>query len=256
MTAASGNATHQRIGLQLYSVRELAERDLISVLQRVAAIGYTGVEFAGLHDTPPSEIRDALDSLGLEAIGAHVGLEDLEGGLDATIEDIEALGCRAAIVAWLPPESYGDAAKAHRTVDRLLRAGEAVRAAGLEFAYHNHHFEFAPIEDGPSLWSMLTAVPLEALPLELDIYWVRHAGVDPTALLADLGPRVTLIHAKDTAADGSGDAPVGVGVENWPEILELTRRAGVEWLVIEQERSSDIYADIARSLENLGRLLP
>jgi sugar phosphate isomerase/epimerase len=244
----------QRIALQLYSVRALARQDLLAVLEEVARIGYAGVEFAGLFGNEPAEVRGVLDRLGLTAIGAHVGLDDLEDRLDETVVDLLGLGCGAAIVAWLPPERYADAVTAEQTVERLVAAGERVRAAGLGFAYHNHDFEFRPI-DGTTLWSLLIRPAPDHLPLEIDVHWVRHAGLDPARVIRDLGPRVTLIHAKDTASDGTGDSPVGQGIEDWPDVIDATRHGGVEWLVVEQEQSSDILADIETSLKNLRRLL-
>ncbi len=130
-----------------------------------------------------------------------------------------------------------------------------VQEAGLGFAYHNHDFEFAPVGD-TTLWSMLVETPLGELPLELDVYWVRHAGLDPTGMIRTLGSRIALIHAKDTtASEGTGDCPVGEGVERWPGLLRACDAAGIGWLVVEQEHSSDIVADVATSLSNLRRLL-
>jgi sugar phosphate isomerase/epimerase len=245
----------QRIGLQLYSVRELAAHDFLGTLERIARIGYEGVEFAGLFGYPPARVRSAIDRLGMTAVGAHVGLDDLEDRRDETIADLLELGCDAAIVAWLQPALYVDDDTARTTVQRLLAAGDAVRGAGLGFAYHNHDFEFRPIER-TTLWSLLVEAPAAALPLEIDVYWARHAGLDPAALIRELGSRVVLIHAKDTAAlDGAGDSPVGEGIERWPDVLSASRDAGVHWLVVEQEQSSDILSDVETSLGNLRRLL-
>jgi sugar phosphate isomerase/epimerase len=242
----------QRIGVQLYSVRELAERDLERALESVAAIGYEGVEFAGLFGNDAARIRGVLDRLGLTAIGGHIQLADLEERGAETIRDLLALRCGSAIIAWLPAQLYDDEAAARRTVDRLIAAGDVARAAGLGFAYHNHDFEFQRIGTS-NLWSMLTALDADALPLEIDVYWVRHGGLEPADEIRRLGQKVRLIHAKDTAADGR-DAPVGKGIERWPEVLSACRNAGVGWLIVEQEQSSDILADLTTSLETLRRL--
>ena len=244
----------QRVGLQLYSMRELTKQDLPGVLEQAARIGYEGVEFAGLFGNSPAAIRKVLHRLGLTAVGAHIGLEDLEQRLDETVGDLRDLGCDTAIVAWLPPELYADEATATSTVQRLVAAGQAVRSADLKFAYHNHDFEFGRI-DQTTLWELLLEASPDALPLEVDVYWVRYAGLEPATLLRELGSRVVLIHAKDTAPDGASDCAVGQGIEPWPEILAASRDAGVEWLVVEQEESSDIAADVASSLRYLRGLL-
>jgi sugar phosphate isomerase/epimerase len=241
-----------RVGIQLYSLRELTAHDLPGALETVAALGYDGVEFAGFAGHGPSDLRNTLERTGLHALGAHVLLGELE--MPSTIDDLLELGSDAAIVSWLEPELYADESTAALTIERLVAAGERVRAAGLRYAYHNHDFEFQPLGRA-SLWSMLEAVAPTALPFEVDVFWVRHAGFEPAAFIGDLGSRVVLIHAKDTAADRSGDCPVGVGLEDWTDVLSAGQRAGVEWVVVEQERSADILADARTSLLNLRRML-
>jgi len=277
-----------RVGIQLYSLRELTAVDFEGALESVAALGYDGVEFAGLLGNRPAAIRAVLDRTGLGVAGAHVSLGDLEERFVETIDDLHALGCPAATLAWLEPERYADEATARDTVRRLVAAGERVRAAGFGFAYHNHDFEFGPIvgragarderpiderqtDERPTderagapaegragattLWSLLTEQPPDALPFEIDVYWVRHAGLDPAELIHELGSRVAFIHAKDTAADLAGDCPVGDGIERWPDLLSACRDAGVPWVIVEQEHAADILADAGTSLRNLRQLL-
>jgi sugar phosphate isomerase/epimerase len=241
-----------RIGLQLYSLRELTEKDLPGALDTVASLGYEGVEFAGLAGHRPSRLRKTLERTGLHALGAHALLAELE--LPSTIEDLLELGCETAIVAWLEPELHADEATAKRTVDRLVAVGERARAAGLKYAYHNHDFEFLA-QGETTLWSMFEALDPSALPFEIDVYWVRHVGFEPAAFISELGSRVALVHVKDTAADGSGDCAVGTGIEAWSDLLTACRGSGVPWLVVEQERSEDIVADVRTSLLNLRRML-
>jgi sugar phosphate isomerase/epimerase len=243
----------QRIGVQLYSLRDLAARDLPAVIEKVARIGYEGVEFAGLHEQQPARLRRVVDGLGLTTIGAHVGLADLENRRDETLADLVELGCDRAIIAWLPHELYADEPTARRTVERLVVAGDAVRAAGLGYAYHNHAFEFERVGQ-TTLWSLLLETPAADIPLEIDVYWVRNAGLEPAPVIREAGSRVDLLHVKDTAADGS-DCAVGHGVEPWPEVLTASRSSGVEWLIVEQEQSIDMLADIESSLVNLRRLI-
>jgi len=243
----------QRIGVQLYSVRELAERDLPKALEAVAGIGYQGVEFAGLFGHKPAALRRALEDLRLTAIGAHVGLADLDDRRDETLADLVELGCDRAIIAWLPHELYLDEPRARRTIERMVEASVAVRSAGLGFAHHNHAFEFERVGD-TTLWSLMLETPPADIPLEIDVYWVRNAGLEPSSVIREAGSRVDLLHMKDTAADGS-DCAVGHGIELWPEVLTASRRSGVEWLVVEQEQSTDMLADLQSSLVNLRRLV-
>jgi sugar phosphate isomerase/epimerase len=138
------------------------------VLETIAAIGYEGVEFAGLFGNGPKQIRGVLDRLGMAAVGAHLDLMDLEDRRDETIREIRELECGAAIIAWLPPALYADERSARETVGRPVAAGDVVHSAGLRFAYHNYDFEFRPIR-GASLWSLLTASDSDELSFEIDV---------------------------------------------------------------------------------------
>ena len=171
------------------------------------------------------EIRALLDERGMEAMAAHVGLHLWQEDTAAVIRDLHTLGCTFAIVPFAG-EEYRTADGVQRLAERLNDLAAQCQAAGLRFAYHNHAFEFAPL-DGGTMWERLTAATDPALVnLELDVYWAQHGGSDPVALIERFRGRVPILHIKDRLDDAEPhDMPVGDGVMPWDRILPAGQAA-------------------------------
>jgi len=225
------------LALQLYTVRDMAETDLPGTLQKVARIGYAGVELAGFGNLKTArDVKKAVDDVGLKICGAHDGIDELEKDLPKCLAKHTELGNRNICVPWLSDDRRKGAAGWKATAQSLSRIGKQVRAAGFEFAYHNHSFEFEKF-DGVSgfdiLWS--TSDP-DALKAELDVYWLQHGGVDPVSYINKLGKRTMLLHLKDMAAGPEQKfAPVGTGILDFKAILEAGSKSGVTWGIVEQD---------------------
>lgn len=240
-----------QIGLQLYTVREETARDMLGTLRRLAEMGYPAVEFAGYGGVPVPEVRAVLDECGMRAIGAHVSLNNWEQRPDETIAELKTLGCSYAVVPYLPAERRQNARQVEGLCGHFNRWAEHCAAEGLNFAYHNHAFEWEPVE-GRLLWERLLEGTDPALVgLELDLYWIQYAGYDPLTILREVG-RAKLVHVKDMAADESRvDVPVGEGRLPWQQLLPAAREAGVEWYIVEQDNPRSAMDDVRRSLTNL-----
>ena len=243
--------------LQLYSLRHHAEEDFPGMLGMAADAGYDAVEFAGFGGLPATELRSLLDHLGLRAVSAHVPYASLAEDPGPVIADLTTLGCAHAVVPGLP---------AHlRTSEHLPdltstfnRLGALCRDAGLRFGYHNHAWELAPSPDARFLDVLADATDPSLVNFQLDVYWALVAGIDPSTWIRAHEGRVPTLHAKELAAAGEHhhDTTVGDGLNDWPSILAAARRAGTEWLIVEQEDDqSNLPADIARSLANARRLI-
>ena len=247
-----------QIALQLYTVREEAARDFLGTLRRVAELGYRAVEFAGYGGIPATELRARLDEYGLRAPGAHVPFADFAERMEPTLADLRTLGCEFAVVPSLPRESRESPAQIRRAAALFERWGDACRATGLRFGYHNHAFEFSPLDEGGrsvTPFEILAATDPALVALELDVYWAQHAGVDPVDLIQRHGGRVPLLHVKDMADDADrADVPVGEGTLPWPRILAAAAAAGTRWYVVEQDHPRDALDDVRRSLRNLEQL--
>jgi sugar phosphate isomerase/epimerase len=243
------------VALQLYTVREPAEKDMIGTLKKVAEMGYKAVEFAGFGGVPASELRTALDGHGMRAISAHIPLQSWDSDPSGTLADLRTLGCEYALVPAVPAErreSEEDVLALAKDFDRF---GEMSRSEGFTFAYHNHAFEFSSL-NGRTMWDVLTeATDPNLVKLELDAYWVRYGGHDPVKLLRDNAGRVPLLHIKDMADDADrSDRPVGDGIMPWSDIFAAAREAGVEWSIVEQDNPNDPIEDSERSLRNVERM--
>jgi sugar phosphate isomerase/epimerase len=244
-----------QISLQLYTVREETARDMPGTLRRISEIGYPAVEFAGFGGETAEDLRNILDDLGLRASGAHVPFDSWETDLEAVITDMHTLDCAHAILPIAPPDQHRDETAVASLAGSLNRWGDLCRQEGVTFSYHNHDFEFAPL-DGTTMWEVLVReTDPEFVYFELDLYWVRYGGADPKRLLLDLGERIPLVHMKDMASDDQrSDLPVGEGTMPWNGLLEAADAAGVQWFVAEQDNPKDALEDVRISLRSLGEL--
>jgi len=171
------------IGLQLYTVRTLLERDFESTLAGVAAIGYREVEFAGYHGRSPEVVRAALDRAGLGAPSAHVPIEAVRDDLPRVLDGARVMGHRHVVVAWLPePQRTLDGYRA--AADLFNRVGEQASAAGIRFAYHNHAYEFARLDGRLPYDILLERSDPRHVAFEMDLYWITQGGQDPLAYFA------------------------------------------------------------------------
>lgn len=233
-------------GLQLYAVRDAAQRDLAGTLTALAAMGYREVELAGLYGKTAAEFRAALDAAGLKAPAGHVGIPALTDQLEQTIADAKVLGHRYLILPWVG-EEYRTADGWQRAADLLNHAGERCRQAGLTVGYHNHGFEFAPLPEGAdapftSGYTALLRLTDPALVVfELDLFWARQGGADALAFFSGFPGRFRAVHVKDMAADGTM-VDVGAGVMDWPVLLGAARSAGVTHFFAEHDEAKDQLA--------------
>jgi sugar phosphate isomerase/epimerase len=244
-----------QISLQLYTVREETARDMPGTLRRISEIGYPAVEFAGFGGLSAEDLRNILDDLGLRASGAHVPFDSWETDPGSVITDMHTLDCAHAILPMAPPDQHRDETAVARLAGSLNWWGDLCRQEGVTFSYHNHDFEFAPL-DGTTMWEVLVReTDPELVYFELDLYWVRYGGANPETLLRDVADRVSLVHVKDMASDDQrSDLPVGEGIMPWTSLLEAADAAEVEWYVAEQDNPKDALEDVRISLQYMREL--
>jgi sugar phosphate isomerase/epimerase len=217
------------IAAQMYTVRDLMAKDVTGTIRAVAALGYDGIEFAGLYNTPVPELRALVDELGLRVSSAHVGLKELQGDLDKAIADYQALGCGIIVVPWLDPSLRSDYAALSATLNPIA---ERVRAAGMRLAYHNHDFELKEEGGTTGLDQLRSAIAPELMGFELDCGWVHKAGQNPLAKAHELAGRLPLLHIKDVDAKGDW-IEVGSGEVGYGPVVDAAADLGVEWLIVE-----------------------
>lgn len=240
------------IGVQLYTVRTLLQQDFEGTLARIAAIGYREVEFGGLEGPSPKETIRILKRHGLASPSGHAQFDLLERTLPKVLEDANAREQQYVVC----PSVDADR---HRTLDdwKQLAAtfnaiGEKAKRAGLAFAYHNHDFEFAAV-DGQLPYELLLADTDPALVgMELDLYWMTHAGHDPVAWFQRHPGRFPLLHLKDATRDGA-ITDVGSGTIDFKRILGAAGIAGVTHCFVEHDDPVDPMRSIETSSAYLRR---
>src|SRR3989454_7871018 len=242
-----------RIGLQLYTVRHQMEKDFEGTIARVAATGYREVEFAGYFGRSPRDVRALLDQHGLSAPSSHVSLapEQWRAALDAA----PVVGHRYLVIAWIPEGERRTLGDYKRAAERLTRAATEAKAAGLQFAYHNHDFEFAPLDGKLPYDVLLAETDPKLVQLEVDLYWIVKGGQDPLAYFARWPGRFPMVHVKDSA--GPPDhriVEVGAGKIDFKKIFAQSDQAGIKHYFVEHDEPADAFASIRASCEYLKRL--
>lgn len=247
----TGGLRVERIGLQLYTVRELLADDVPSTLAAVAAAGYTEVETAGYADMQPSAFAAALKQAGLAAPSAHVPLKRIESEPLQLLEEATRLGHRYLVLPFLMPWQRLSLDAYRGVADTLNAFGEQCTAAGIRLAYHNHDFEFETIDGQRPYDLLLERCDPTRVCFELDLYWASKAGADPAGLLRATPQRFRLCHVKDMDAEGEM-TEVGKGVIDFAALFAAG--TGLEHYFVEHDRPGDPLASIRQSIASLRNL--
>lgn len=253
------------IGIQMYTVADLAKADLAGTLKAIARMGYGEVELAGLLGYPATEWRRLLTRNRLRARSAHVAFDgdpvNLGEGVARVADALAPIGIRTAVMSFPPPiaglergateDFFAYVARLaetttaddwRRIADVLNTKGAQLARRGLRLAYHNHNIELAPKAASCGLEILIRHTDPALVDFELDAGWVKAAGGDPGAWLARWPGRFRLMHIKDVAA---GSAPnyalrmeareIGRGSIDWPTVLAAASKSGVHHYFVEQE---------------------
>ncbi len=242
------------LGIQLYTLRSVLPQDFDGTLARLAEIGYREVEFAGYHGREPAAVRAALERAGLAAPSSHVPIEALGDDWPRTLEAAQTIGHRWLVVAWVPEALRPDLDGWRRVAERFNRAAAAAREAGIGVAYHNHDFEFAPLEGRVPYDVLLEETDRDLVRLELDLYWIVKAGHDPLDYFQRFPGRFPLVHVKDMGEDG-GMVDVGRGTIDFARVVARAEQAGVTHWFVEHDVPADPMRTARVSYENLRALM-
>lgn len=254
--------TSKKIGVQLYTLRDLLKKDLAGTIAAVAEAGYQEVETFdysnGKHSGLSVQDFDALlKKNNLQTPSGHYYLKGFlfEGKDDEwkkAIDDAKALGQRYMVVPYLDANERKNLDGYRKLAKRLNTAGELCRNAGMQVAYHNHDFEFAPMEGSNGMTVLLKETDKSLVQFEMDLYWVTFAGQDPVALIKKYPGRFPLWHVKDLE-NGSQKrfTEVGNGVIDFKKIFDCEKKAGMKHFFVEQDVSAAPLESIKKSIEYL-----
>jgi sugar phosphate isomerase/epimerase len=242
------------IGLQLYSLRDVAVKDLSGTLEAVAKMGFQGVEFAGYYGQTAEALRKMLDLNGLRCCGTHTHLDTLRGDAwKGTVEFNKTLGNKFLVVPALPHANMGSIAALMDTAKLLTDLAEQTQALGMRVGYHSHAQDFKLLADRVP-WEVLFTNAGPDVLMQLDTGNCLVGGGDPVATLEKFPHRSATIHLKEHS-DSKG-AVIGEGDVPWKEIFEICETAGgTEWYIVEQESFRDSSLESVKlCLKNLHKM--
>jgi sugar phosphate isomerase/epimerase len=254
-------------GLQLWTVMDLCQNDLPGTLKQVSALGYKDVELPGYFGRTPQQITVLLKENGLRSTSVHFFPADWTNWRQAWpqfVHDVAAVGATYATFPMFHPNlEAGQFAKAAGTLNELARECEK---GGVQFAYHNHNYDFRPQGNEPGLDYFIQNTDPKLVKFEMDCYWVVEAGYDPVHYLKKYPGRIALLHIKDRVpgfptSTTLGDAAlhttsVGKGNIKWIPIFEAAEKSGVKQYYVEQENNfmTPKFESIKLSIDYLKQL--
>ncbi len=233
------------IGIQLYTVRDEMAKDAPGTLKQIAAIGYKEVEVDGFYGTSPADLRALLKSLGLTAPAGHYSLQQVKTDWPKHIDEAREAGLKYMVNAYLQPDERKTFDDYKQVVEIFNKAGEQTEKAGIQFCYHNHNFEFQKYGATIPFDFMLKNLDPKLVKIEMDVFWLVHAGQDPVAYFEKYPGRFPLLHIKDLAP---GHPPtdqldakmglfteVGRGTIDWKRVFKAAPKGGLKHFFVEQD---------------------
>lgn len=274
---AAGEHKAERIGVQLYTVREAIAKDLAGSLARVAAAGYKEVELAGFsfdnHEVryfgkTPQELRALLDHHGLVATSTHVNYASLAAGnFPKVLAASKVLGHQYIINPWVEEEIRKQPDGWKHVAETFNRVGEESKKAGFQFGYHNHWFEFLPANGTMPYDLLLKECDPNLVKMEMDLCWITAAGADPVKYFNEHPGRFPLVHVKDLknipkittgGSQNFGDTvdltEVGSGIINWKRLFAQSEKAGIQLYIVEHDHPKAAFESIKTSYDYLSKL--
>ena len=266
-----------KIGVQLYTVRYAMAKDFDGSLAKVAAAGYKQVELAefSLDDgqvryfkRTPKEVRAALDHDGLAAISTHLNYQFLSpDNFSKVLEASKVLNHQYIVCPWIEEEVRKQPDSWKRVCETFNRVGEASKKAGFQFAYHNHWFEFLPVDGKLPYDVLLQGCDPELVKMEMDLCWITAAGADPVKYFEANPKRFPLVHVKDLKSlphittggpqnfgDTADLTEVGSGIIDWKRIFAQSDKAGIKHYIVEHDHPKAPFESIATSYGYLSKL--
>ncbi len=258
----------EKIGLQLYTVRDQMKADFDGTIAKVASIGYKEVEFAGYFGHTPEQVRVVIDRNGLTSPSCHVEYAVLSDKWPSVIESSKTIGQSYIVCPWIPEEIRKQPDGWKRAIDTFNHAGEISKKSGIQFAYHNHWFEFLPVNGKLPYDMLLEQCDPDLVKMELDLCWITVAGADPLTYFNRYPGRFPLVHVKDmkklpkVSASGGQDfgdslkdmTAVGSGIIDWKRIFAQSEKAGIKHYIVEHDKPEAPFESIKISHDYLSKL--
>lgn len=253
------NALFPKVGLQLYTVRNQMTENPRLTLEKIAKFGYTQIETASYDDGKAygynaKELKTLLGDLGLELISGHIPLQNFQNSFDKVLDFMAEAGQKYAVMPYLFEEQRQSIDQYKSYAETLNECGEKAKQRDMVVCYHNHDFEFQLLQEQLPMDILLNETDPSLVKMELDLYWVVKAGLDPISFFEQNKGRTPLWHVKDMANTEKGEfAEVGTGTIDFKSIFDQKELSGMEHYFIEQDQSDDPLKSVEISFNNLTK---
>ena len=251
------------VGIQLYGVRNSMAADFEGTLKALRDMGYEYVEFAGYYGKTSEQIKSLLDELGLKCISVHQGLDFFNDDPQGAVDYLKGFGVKYVVIPWYETSKLAGTPEWENTAALFRKTADLLAANGMMLGYHNHDFEFKKVDGKYVHDYIFEAVDADKIFPELDTCWVRYAGLVPEDKISQFAGRVPVVHLKDFTCKKLGGGPVyalidndgneqttdtkeengfefrplGMGIQNFANILEACEKSGTETVIVEQDQT-------------------
>ena len=254
----------QEIGLQLYSLRNQFKTDVPGTLAKIKSWNIHEIEGGGTYGLPMDEYKKLLVQNNLKMVSVGADFNQLAKDPQVAIDEAKAFGAKYVMCAWVPHQGTDFTIQdIQKAVEVFNAAGKVMHENGISFCYHPHGYEFRPYEDGTLFDYLVKHTNPLYVNFEMDVFWVKHPGQDPVALLEKYPTRFLMMHLKDrkpgTEGNQNGTAPdetnvvLGQGDVGIAAIMKAAGKIGIKYYFIEDESPRSVE-QIPQSLAYLKQL--
>ena len=286
----------KKVGIQLFSLPKMLDEDFRGTLEMLSGMGYQELELfgpypfsapetiegwknvapmlgfsgSGYFGHSAAEVKSMLDEFGLTTPSVHTDLITLETRMAHLGEAADTLGFTYVVLPAIPEDQRTSLDDYKRMADRFNAIGEAAKASGVRFAYHNHGYGLQEMEGEVPLYLMLKNTDPDLVFFEMDVFWTTAGGIDPVELIRQYPDRYYLLHLKDMKEDKrfSGDGSnmsqwmelfpymtnCGDGVIDLDGLIEASEAANVKHYLVEQDLVADPQTALKASADYLKGL--
>src|ERR1700757_4939298 len=244
----------KKVGLQLYSVRDAMKTDFDTTLAKVSKIGYREVEFAGYFGHSPKDVKAALERVGLVSPSSHTPYDSLGEKFPAVLEGAKIIGQSYIVCPFVDEKTRQQPGGWKQIAETLNRAGETAHKAGVQFAYHNHSFEFEPVNGKLPYDMLLAETDANLVKMEMDLFWAVKGGADPLAYFNRYPGRFALVHVKGMSKNGEMTEVAADNSIDWKAIFAQSGKAGIQHYFVEHDEPKDPFASIQASYSYLSQV--
>ena len=247
-----------KLGITLYNFHSIIDtfEDLDNVLNRLSKLGVSVVQVSGIGKLDNYKVAEYCKKYNMEVCLTHVPMDRILNDTDELIQENKALGCNTIGLGW-SPEEYRSVEGMKKYIADFTPAAQKIKDAGMQYAYHNHHFELERYDGRTQLDIMIEDTDPDLFNFILDTHWLQTGGVYPPDYIRKVKGRMKVCHFKDyKIVNGERMyAEIGTGNIDLDECYRACVESGVEYIIIEQDSTDmDLFESAEISFRNLNEI--